>query len=148
MTIEEIIQGLYRGDSRAIKEAIKALEKELCEDCVSRKKLEKLKKWRLSYDNNTTIPKSDIFVKLTDIRALPPVTPKGVTVTDFADKCRECGKQRKGKWIAKENIHGLERYYECSNCGNHCLYEYVEIGFQNAKTNYCPNCGAKMGVQE
>ena len=28
MTREEIIQGLYRGDSRAIKEAIKALEKE------------------------------------------------------------------------------------------------------------------------
>ena len=26
MTKEEIIQGLYRGDSRAIKEAIKALE--------------------------------------------------------------------------------------------------------------------------
>lgn len=28
MTREEIIQGLYRGDSRAIKEAIKALEQE------------------------------------------------------------------------------------------------------------------------
>ena len=28
MTREKIIQGLYRGDSRAIKEAIKALEKE------------------------------------------------------------------------------------------------------------------------
>ena len=28
MTREKIIQGLYRGDSRAIKEAIKALEQE------------------------------------------------------------------------------------------------------------------------
>ena len=28
MTREKIIQGLYKGDSRAIKEAIKALEKE------------------------------------------------------------------------------------------------------------------------
>ena len=28
MSREEIIQGLYRGDSRAIKEAIKALEQE------------------------------------------------------------------------------------------------------------------------
>ena len=28
MTREEIIQGLYRGDSRAIKEAIEALEKQ------------------------------------------------------------------------------------------------------------------------
>ena len=31
MTKEEIIQGVYRGDSRAIKEAIKALEKESAE---------------------------------------------------------------------------------------------------------------------
>lgn len=53
-----------------------------------------------------------------------------------------------GKWIAKESIHGLERYYECSNCSNRCLYEYVEIGFQNAKTNYCPYCGAKMESEE
>ena len=52
--------------------------------------------------------------------------------------------RRKGKWIAKESVTGLEKFYECSNCGNHCLYEYVEIGFQNEKTNYCPNCGADM----
>jgi len=32
MTREEIIQGLYRGDSKAIKEAIKILEQEPCED--------------------------------------------------------------------------------------------------------------------
>ena len=31
MTREKIIQGLYKGDSRAIKEAIKALEKESAE---------------------------------------------------------------------------------------------------------------------
>lgn len=52
--------------------------------------------------------------------------------------------RRKWKWIAKESITGLEKFYECSNCGNHCLYEYVEIGFQNAKTKYCSNCGADM----
>ena len=63
---------------------------------------------------------------------VPPVTPTRKT----------------GKWIAKENINGLERYYKCSNCEKHCLYEYIEIGFQNAKTKYCPNCGAEMGVEE
>ena len=42
MTREEIIQGLYRGDSRAIKEAIKALEKEPCEDAISRKAVKEL----------------------------------------------------------------------------------------------------------
>jgi transcription elongation factor Elf1 len=56
--------------------------------------------------------------------------------------------RKKGKWIVKENIHGLEKFYECSNCGNHCLYEYVEIGFKNAKTKYCPNCGAEMETKE
>lgn len=76
-------------------------------------------------------------------KALPPVH-KDRTVQDFADKCRECGKQKKWEWIKRENIHGLEQYYQCSNCGNHCLYEHVEIGFKNAKTKYCPNCGAEM----
>ena len=33
MTNEEIIQGLYRGDSKAIDMAIKALEQEPCEKC-------------------------------------------------------------------------------------------------------------------
>ena len=42
MTREKIIQGLYRGDSRAIKEAIKALEKEPCEDAISRKAVKEL----------------------------------------------------------------------------------------------------------
>ena len=37
MTREKIIQGLYRGDSRAIKEAIKTLEQEPCEDAISRR---------------------------------------------------------------------------------------------------------------
>jgi hypothetical protein len=36
MTKEEIIDGLYRGDSRAIKEAIEALEQQPSDDCVSR----------------------------------------------------------------------------------------------------------------
>ena len=34
MTREKIIQGLYRGDSRAIKEAIKALEQETIIDKI------------------------------------------------------------------------------------------------------------------
>ena len=42
MIREKIIQGLYKGDSRAIKEAIKALEKEPCEDAISRKAVKEL----------------------------------------------------------------------------------------------------------
>lgn len=28
------------------------------------------------------------------LTTLPSVTPKGVTITDFADKCRECGREK------------------------------------------------------
>lgn len=36
MTREEIVDGLYRGDSKAIEEAINVLQQAPCEDCVSR----------------------------------------------------------------------------------------------------------------
>ena len=64
-----------RKSAEALDIAIKVLEQEPCEDCVSRKAIEKLKRWRFSYDSNTTIPKSDLFVKLTDLRDLRSVAP-------------------------------------------------------------------------
>ena len=39
MTREKIIQGLYKGDSRAIKEAIKTLEQETCEEKTKTKSI-------------------------------------------------------------------------------------------------------------
>ena len=64
MTKEEIIHGLYRGDSRAIKEAIKTLEKEPCEDAISRKSMLDYLKYL-----HGEMPEEE-FVK-----ALPSVTP-------------------------------------------------------------------------
>ena len=75
MTREEIIHGLYRGDSKAIKEAIKTLEQET-----------KTGHWEY-YRNN------------------------------------------KGDWIN-----------ECSVCGLDAGVGYPYL--------YCPNCGAKMEVEE
>lgn len=78
---EEPMNEDCKKSAEALDVAIKALEQvSSIEDCVSRKAIEKLKRRRFSYDTNTTIPKSDIFIKLTDIRALPPVThsEKGV----------------------------------------------------------------------
>jgi hypothetical protein len=49
---------------------------ETSQDCISRKAVNKLKKYRFSYDTNTTIPKAGIFVKIADIAELPSVTPK------------------------------------------------------------------------
>lgn len=52
------------------------LKQKPCEDCINRQAVKKLKKYNLNYDTNTTIPKTDIFVKIADIEELPPVTPK------------------------------------------------------------------------
>lgn len=84
--------------------------------------------------------------------------PKGVTVTDFADRCRECGeeygkmleasKPKSGHWIS-HNEHCekigvkpscLGAYIWCSNCD--CG---IDIGeFYRIHYNFCPNCGADM----
>lgn len=80
-------------DNRA---AIRTLEQETCEDAVSREAILKEipRLWNSSGDKDYCMETLRDFVV-----ELLPVTPKGVTVTDFADKCRECGKQKNGKWI-------------------------------------------------
>jgi len=45
---------------------------------------------------------------------------------------------RHGKWIFNKE----KRTWECSEC--HCPTDSI---FDKSKTNYCPDCGAKMGVQ-
>jgi len=61
-------------------------------------------------------------------------------VIRIADKCREYGKQKKGKWIdLSKALDNRENPCKCSIC-NHVL------SFMNyyPKSNYCPNCGADM----
>lgn len=43
---------------------------------------------------------------------------------------------RKGKWFA---------YFQCSVCGEKISYPCAD---GKALTNYCPNCGAKMNLEE
>jgi hypothetical protein len=152
MTNDEIIQGLYRGDSRVIKEAIKVLEQESCEDCVSRQAV---------LDMATVIETDDYsgneimeVVDTDDIKKLPSVTPVACIATvkfskeDMRKLVNEKMKdivveRKKGHWImtndyltaAYESID----YVKCSCCGEESLEE----------GNYCPNCGAEMqGVEE
>ena len=46
-----------------------------------------------------------------------------------------------GRWISK-NHHGYEWVFVCSNCG------YIDGYPFNDRSNYCPNCGAKMDEKE
>ena len=93
---------------------------EKCEDAISREAVEKLKKDRLSYDTNTTVPNTDIFVKIADIKELPPVIPQ----------------RMQGEWIPIRNYQGLIVAYKCSKC--------EKTPRRRVKSDYCPNCGADM----
>lgn len=64
------------------------------------------------------------------------------TVTEFADRCRECGAKygkllkqepKTGHWIPSHIPESI--LDECSECGFSCGAFTFE---------YCPNCGAKM----
>ena len=79
------------------------------------------------------------------------------TVTEFADKCRECGsiigrnlKQKTGRWLSHREYcenhdlipSGLVTLEWCSNCDFG-----IDIREMHGKHyNYCPMCGAKMEV--
>lgn len=43
----------------------------------------------------------------------------------------------KGEWVLEEEQNHVELMYSCSECGFIAWGEYE-------KTNYCPNCGARM----
>jgi NADH pyrophosphatase NudC (nudix superfamily) len=103
-------------------EELENANKEPCEDCVSRQAIDQN---IYDYAESNGLSYTNMKNYILDV---PHVTPT----------------RKKGKWIKRESATGLEQYYQCSNCRNHCLYEYVEIGFQNAKTKYCPNCGTEM----
>jgi hypothetical protein len=81
----------YMGEY--LRKTIKMLQAEPCEDVVSRsqalKELEESAKHHANDSREEVLLRRDRDI----IRALPPVTPKGVTVTDFADRCRKCGKR-------------------------------------------------------
>jgi hypothetical protein len=125
----------------ALDVAIQALSQEPCNDAVSRQAvLDKI----YNVDGMEEFENSNIFAKhYADIvKALPPVTPKSETVTEFADRCRECGKMRKGHWIYDETIEN----WQCSKC-NETPKTMGYVGtadFMAEHFKFCNHCGARM----
>jgi hypothetical protein len=96
--------------------AIEALEKEPCEDAVSRQAV-------LEYIEGSEAElghSSENELVCQDIKKLPPVTPQPQT----------------GHWIKTISENGITSAVRCSECGfednRYMLFRY------------CPNCGAKM----
>lgn len=117
----------------ALETAIKSLEQEPCEDAISRQAVLNLQE-TFNVDGINKFK----FVYASDIKNLPSVTP--MTVTEFADRCRECGKMRKGKWLWLEKQCKLH----CTECG----YKVSDGAFMEIDFKYCPNCGAYMKGEE
>ena len=124
MTREKIIQGLYKGDSRAIKEAIKALEQEPCEDAISKASVFEIlgNLMSIPYDFDRQINEKDVSESMDEIKELPSVTPA----------------RKKAKWIVLKDEYGDICEAICSCCednGNH-------------RWKYCHTCGAEMESEE
>ena len=98
----------------AFKMAIKALEQEPCEDCISRQAVLDAISANSVFENEYNLTASRIQ---NAVEALPPVTPKPKT----------------GRWIDKD---GISDFMYCSNCGGKKHYSEKWIG--------CPYCLADM----
>jgi len=135
---EEPMNEDCRKSAEALNMAIKALEEELCEDCISRQALiERIdnaeENFKVDNMDSISIGEENPFVDgvlsgVFNIRLMiaqaPPVTPT----------------RKKGKWIPrKAKYDNAVPVYECSIC-------HKNNGFDD--DNFCPNCGAEMESEE
>ena len=129
MTREEIVQGLYRGDGRAIKEAIKTLEQEPMENFESTKDhILKLAGDYKCWDNRLT---HDEALELCHMLEQEP--------------CEIVH----AHWIEGQTDNPKIHNILCSNCFNgypskgHANSQYTKDRFK-----WCPSCGSKMDENE
>lgn len=115
--------------------AIKALSAEPCEDCISRQAV---------IDLAITIETDDYsgnevleVVEVEEIKKLPSVTPQQLSVTDFADKCKECGKilndKLQTRWIPVSEKPQKGRYL-CTY--EHCDGKCIDFGWFDGESWY------------
>ena len=114
---EPMSETVYKRE--AVEMAIKALEQQPCEDCVSREEaLLALTGMDLPTDRDKLIA---LFTER--IQHLPPVTPQ----------------RPKGKWIMNSD------YPDRLICDK-CNAQFDVWHWESKQMHYCPNCGAEMEV--
>jgi hypothetical protein len=69
-------------------------KKDPCEDCISRQAAIRWVKTECNPYGKPTLDFESGKKIIKYLKQMPSVIPKGVTITDFADKCRECGREK------------------------------------------------------
>lgn len=132
---------LYTEDYEAIDYAINSLAQKPCEDCISRQALrQKLQEHHdlfisaygsfkaMSLEDKVRV--DEIVNCIAMVVNEPSVTPQPKT----------------GRWITQD-IHNCHTDFKCSECGY--LHSFTHLYCEpTADYTYCPNCGAKMEVEE
>lgn len=122
------------ADVKAELKNMPSVKSEKCGDCISREELKQKFQWlakATKYGNDDAEQQNFSYstMMMYEIADM---------IEDVIDSCPSVEPERKtGKWVEYpfENVCGLKlRDYRC----NLCTY------FVNAKTKFCPNCGAKM----
>ena len=123
-----ILQAYKRGYDDALSTKDHEKPQEPCEDAVSREAA-----IEVIYGNEY---KKDMRHALEQLPSVQPIIiHRDRTVQDFVDKCRECGRIRKGHWIDYSD----EGYVECPYC------EHATTCEDNIdELHYCFWCGAEM----
>lgn len=135
MTREKMWEEFETGIIDVIERWKKRLEQESSGDAVSRDVFEQVR-----WERDVAIEQLKELgyslgekVEPCDDKTVNP--QRSETVTEFADRCRECGKRyvkrQTGTWIW--NVE--KGYCKCSECG---------IGMGHTEFDFCPNCGADM----
>jgi hypothetical protein len=111
----------------ALDEAIKALEQQPCEDCVSREEaIDRMMRKNMPVGEDNTKERFRYLQWLSDletIKELQSVKPQ----------------RSKGRWIEQKDVHKHHYgWFFCSECGAFLM--------SSDGANYCSCCGAKMEV--
>ena len=143
MTIEEAIEIMNRPFNmkhtpkeilEAHKMAIEVLEKEPCEDCISRQEaIDAVIDLCRHYTPTKSVNHPHVDFVIEALQKLPSVTQKENT----------------GYWIDdadKIDAQFGRHTYKCSECGKYAEYFVSGTGvwWDRIKPNYCPYCGARM----
>lgn len=119
-------------DAEALDMAIKALEQQPCEDCISRADV---KKYLSAPDAN-----GDRVIYESDLDLLPPVTPQpkiGHWITEAQTYYEELKKRGL-------SVDEYTPYFTDDIACSECLAKYSVIDNETQFFKHCPNCGARM----